>query len=197
MAPASLPPRQGLGDAEQQVMLYEFKAGLNAYFDSLGPDAPVKSLKDLIAFNEQNRDRELPFFGQEILVQADAKGPPTEQACLDARARCLKWAREDGIDALMNQHQLDAIIAPTTGPAHTLDLICGDRGLGGSSSYAAVAGYPSITVPAGDIFGLPTGISFFGRPWSEHRLIAISYAFEQATRARRAPRFLSTAAIDA
>ena len=195
--PASLPPRQGLGDAEQQVMLYEFKAGLNAYFDSLGPDAPVKSLKDLIAFNEQNRDRELPFFGQEILVQADAKGPPTEQACLDARARCLKWAREDGIDALMNQHQLDAIIAPTTGPAHTLDLICGDRGLGGSSSYAAVAGYPSITVPAGDIFGLPTGISFFGRPWSEHRLIAISYAFEQATRARRAPRFLSTAAIDA
>ncbi|PYK97122.1 MAG: amidase [Verrucomicrobia bacterium] len=195
--PASLPPRQGLGDAEHQVMLYEFKAGLNAYFASLGAGAPVKSLKELIEFNERNRDRELPFFGQETLVEAEAKGSLTEQDYLDARGKCLKWAREDGIDALMDKHQLDAIVAPTTGPAHTLDLIVGDRGLGGSSSYAAVAGYPSITVPAGNIFGLPVGISFFGRAWSESKLIALSYAFEQATKARMVPQFLPTAAIDA
>ena len=195
--PASLPSRQGLGDAEHQVMVYEFRAGLNAYFASLGTVAPVKSLKELIEFNERNRDRELPFFGQETLTEAEAKGPLTEPAYLDARTRCLKWAREDGIDAVMDKHQLDALIAPTTGPAHTLDLIAGDRGLGGSSSYAAVAGYPAITVPAGNIFGLPMGISFFGRAWSEPRLLAISYSFEQATRARRTPQFLSTAEIDA
>src|SRR5437016_5130410 len=194
--PASLPSRQGLGDAEHQVMLYEFKAGLNAYFASLGSDAPVKSLKELIEFNERNRDRELPFFGQETLAEAEAKGPLTDQAYLDARTQCLKWARQDGIDAAMDKHQLDAIIAPTTGPAHTLDLIVGDHGLGGSSSYAAVAGYPTLTVPAGNIFGLPMGISFFGRAWSEPKLLAISYAFEQATQARRAPRFLTTAAIE-
>ena len=195
--PASLPSRQGLGDAEHQVMLYEFKDGLNAYFASLEADSPVKSLKDLIEFNERNRDRELPFFGQETLIEAEAKGPLTDQAYLEARARCLKWARQDGIDGLMDQHQLDAIIAPTTGPAHTLDLISGDRELGGSSSYAAVAGYPSVTVPAGNIFGLPMGLSFFGRAWSEVKLIALSYAFEQATKARMAPRFLATAAIAA
>jgi len=195
--PASLPSRQGLGDAEHLVMLYEFKTGLNAYFASLGPNAPVKSVKDLIQFNERNGERELPFFGQEILIEAEAKGPLTDQTYLDARARCLKWARDDGIDALMDKHQLDAFIAPTTGPAHTLDLITGDRGLGGSSSYAAVAGYPSITIPAGNIFGLPMGISFFGRAWSEPKLIAIGYAFEQATKARMTPRFLPTAPIDA
>ena len=195
--PASLPPRQSLGDAEHLVMLCEFKAGLNAYFASLGSSAPVKSLKELIEFNDLNRDRELAFFGQEILVEAEGKGPLTEQAYLDARARCLKWSRDDGIDALLDKHQLDAIIAPTTGPAHTLDLIAGDRGLGSSSTYAAVAGYPSITVPAGNIFGLPMGISFFGRAWSEPKLIGLSHAFEQATRARSAPRFLPTAAIDA
>jgi amidase len=194
--PANLPPRQGLGDAEHQVMIYEFKAGLNDYFASLGPDAPVKSLKELIEFNQRNAERELPFFGQETLVEAEAKGSLSEQAYFDARAKCLKWAREDGIDSLMDKHQLDAIVAPTTGPAHTLDLIAGDRGLGGSSTYAAVAGYPSITVPAGNIFGLPMGISFFGRAWSESKLIALSYAFEQTTRARAVPQFLPTATID-
>ena len=195
--PASLPSRQGLGDAEHQVMVYEFNAGLNAYFASLGSKAPVKSLKDLIEFNERNRDRELPFFGQETLTEAEAKGPLSESTYLEARSRCLKWAREDGIDVVMDKHQLDALVAPTTGPAHTLDLIAGDRGLGGSSSYAAVAGYPAITVPAGNIFGLPMGISFFGRAWSEPKLLALGYAFEQATRARRTPQFLNTAAIEA
>ena len=194
--PANLPSRQGLGEAEHQVMVYEFKAGLNAYLAALDSGAPVRSLKELIEFNERNRERELPFFGQETLIEAEGKGPLTEQTYLEARARCLKWAREDGIDAVMDKHHLDAIVAPTTGPAHTLDLISGDRGLGGSSTYAAVAGYPSITVPAGDVFGLPVGISFFGRAWSEPKLLALSHAFEQATRARSAPRFLSTATID-
>ncbi|MBC8002943.1 MAG: amidase [Opitutaceae bacterium] len=194
--PASLPSRQGLGDADYQVMLYEFKAGLNAYFRSLGPTARVKSLKELIEFNEKNREREMPYFGQETLVAAEAKGPLTDAAYIEAKAKCIKWARTDGIDAVMDSHQLDALIAPTTGPAHTLDLINGDRGLGGSSSYAAVAGYPSITLPAGSIFGLPMGISFFGRAWSEPKLISLAYSFEQATKARQAPRFLRTARME-
>ena len=190
--PASLPSRQGVGDADYQLMLYEFKAGLNAYLGSLGSSVAVNSLKELIEFNEKNREREMLFFGQETLIAAEAKGPLTDAAYLEARAKCVKWARTDGIDAVMDQHQLDALIAPTTGPAHTLDLINGDRGLGGSSSYAAVAGYPAITLPAGNIFGLPMGISLFGRAWSEPKLIGLAYSFEQATRARQAPRFLRT-----
>lgn len=192
MDPASLPSRQRQGDADYQLMLYEFKAGLNAYFASLGSAAPVKSLKELIEFNEKNREREMPFFGQEILIAAEAKGPLTDPAYLEANAKCVKWARTDGIDAVMDKFQLDALIAPTTGPAHALDLINGDRGLGGSSWYAAVAGYPAITVPAGNIFGLPMGISFFGRAWSEPKLIGLAYSFEQATKTRQPPRYLRT-----
>ena len=188
--PVKLPTRQDLGGADYQVMLFEFKAGLNAYFASLGPDAPVKSMQELIEFNERHRERELPFFGQETLIEAQAKGPLTDQAYLDAKDRCLKWSK--GIDALMDEHQLDAVVAPTGGPAHTLDLIVGDRGLGGSSTFAAVAGYPNITVPCGDVFGLPVAISFFGRAWSEAKLIGIAHAFEQATKARKPPRFLPT-----
>lgn len=190
--PASLPSRQGLGDADYQVMLYEFKAGLNAYFASLGSAARVKSLKGLIEFNDKNREREMPYFGQETLIAAEAKGSLTDTAYLEARAKSTKWARTDGIDAVMDKLELDALIAPTTGPAHTLDLINGDRGLGGSSSYAAVAGYPVITLPAGNILGMPMGISFFGRAWSEPKLIGLAYSFEQATKARQAPRFLRT-----
>ncbi|MBU6399354.1 MAG: amidase [Verrucomicrobia bacterium] len=193
--PARLPSNEKLGNAEYQVMLYEFKAGLNAYLAALGPGAPVKSLADLIAFNERHRARELRLFGQETLLEAQAKGPLTEPAYLQARARCLAWARDDGIDALMDKHQLDAIIAPTSGPAHRVDLVLGDTGLDDSTTYAAVAGYPSLTLPAGTVCGLPVGISFFGRAWTEPKLIALAYAFEQATRARSSPQFLPTARL--
>ena len=188
--PVTLPARQDLGGADHQVMLYEFKAGLNAYFASLGTNAPVKSMQELIEFNDRNRERELPFFGQETLIEAQTKGPLTDQGYLDAKERCVKWSKDLG--ALMEQHQLDAIVAPTNGPAHTLDLVVGDRGLGGSSTYAAVAGYPNITVPCGDVFGLPVSLSFFGRAWSEPKLVAMAYAFEQAAKARKPPRFLAT-----
>ena len=184
-----LPDHAALGDTEFQVMLYEFKAGLNAYFASLGDAAPVKSLADLIAFNERNADRELKFFGQETLIEAQAKGPLTEARYLQALARCRKWSRQDGIDGMMDRHRLDALVAPTTGPAHAIELLAGDGGLGGSSTLAAVAGYPSITVPAGMIFGLPMGLSFFGRAWSEGRLIGLAHAFELSAAARRTPRF--------
>jgi amidase len=184
-----LPGHSALGDAEFQVMLYEFKAGLNAYFASLGDAAPVKSLAELIAFNERNADRELKFFGQETLIEAQTKGPLTEARYLEALARCRKWSRQDGIDAVMDEHRLDALVAPTTGPAHAIELLAGDGGLGGSSSIAAVAGYPSITLPAGMIFGLPVGLSFFGRAWSEGKLIGLAHAFEAATNARRIPQF--------
>jgi amidase len=184
-----LPDHAALGDAEFQVMLYEFKAGLNAYFASLGDAAPVKSLAEVIAFNERNADRELKFFGQETLIEAQAKGPLTEARHLEALARCRQWSRQDGIDGMMDRHRLDALVAPTTGPAHAIELLAGDGGLGGSSTLAAVAGYPSITVPAGMIFGLPMGLSFFGRAWSEGRLIGLAHAFELSAAARRTPRF--------
>ena len=188
--PIKLPSRSDLGGADYQVMLYEFKAGLNDYFASLGPGAPVKSVEELIAFNQREASRELFLFGQETLIEAAAKGSLSDVAYVEAKARCRKWA--ESLEALMEEHQLDAIVAPTSGPAGTLDFINGDRGLGGSSSYAAVAGTPNITVPCGDVFGLPVGLSFFGRAWSEPTLVNIALSFEQATRARRVPRFLPT-----
>jgi amidase len=182
-----------LGNATTTVLLYEFKADLTEYLARLGPKAPVKSLKEIIAFNEENRKKEMPYFGQELFVRAEALGPLTSKEYLDALERCQKATRTDGIDAVMDKNKLDAIIAPTMGPSGLTDPLFGDRFMGGSSTAAAVAGYPSITVPAGFVFGLPVGLSFFGRPWSEGKLLGLAYAFEQATKARKAPQFLPTA----
>jgi amidase len=179
-------------DSELTVFMYELKADLNVYLARLGPNAPVHSLKEIIDFNERNREKEMPYFGQDLFVKAEGKGPLSEKEYVDALARNRQLARTEGIDALMDKHQLDAIVAPTGGPAWLTDLINGDHSGGGSSNAAAVAGYPNINVTAGLLSGLPVGISFFGRAWSEPTLIKLAYAFEQATRARQGPRFLST-----
>jgi len=186
-------PRLGrYEDAEMTVLLYEFKADLDSYLASLGPQAPVRSLKEVIEFNERNKDREMPYFGQELMIQAQEKGPLTEKAYLDALDRCRRLSREEGMDALMDRHRLDAVVAPSGGPADKTDLVYGDRDAGGSSSPAAVAGYPNITVPAGYVHGLPMGISFFGRAYSEPVLLRLAYAFEQVTKVRRPPRYRPT-----
>ena len=188
--PADLPTHGQFGGAEQELMLYEFKAGLNAYLASLGPNAPVRSLGEVIEFNERNKNLELPYFGQETMLKAQEKGPLTEPAYLEALATARRLAGPEGIDAVMDRHRLDAIVAPTAGPAGKIDWVHGDRGEGGSSSPAAVAGYPNITVPAGEVLGLPVGISFFGRAFSEPVLLKIAFAFEQATKARKPPKLL-------
>jgi amidase len=190
--PVDIPSLAKIGDAEYQVMLYEFKAGVNDYLASLGPGAPVKTLAEVIEFNRRNAAKELAYFGQETLIAAEAKGPLTDKPYLDALEKCRRLSRDEGIDAVMTEHKLDALIAPTTGPAGKTDLLYGDRGIGGSSSPAAVSGYPSITVPAGNVLGLPMGLSFFGRAFSEPVLLRLAYAFERATAARRAPTFLPT-----
>ncbi len=190
--PVELPDSDELNDSEMEVLLYEFKAGLNSYLAELGDRASVKTLADVIAFNEANRDREMPYFGQELFLRAEEKGPLTDKAYLDALGKNHRIAREEGIDKAMRQHRLSAIIAPTGGPAWTTDLVNGDHFSGGSSSFAAIAGYPDVTVPAGDVQGLPVGISFFGAAWSEPTLLAVAYAFEQATKFRRKPRFLAS-----
>jgi amidase len=190
--PADLPSHGKYDDSEFEVLLYEFKADLNKYLAERGGGVP-RSLKEIIDFNERNREREMPYFGQEIFLKAQAKGPLTDKAYLAALAKNHRLARAEGIDAVMTRHRLDAIVAPTGGPPWTTDLVNGDHFSGGSSTPAAVAGYPNINVPAGYVYGLPVGISFFGRAYSEPVLIRLAYAFEQATRHRRPPQFRDTA----
>jgi amidase len=156
----------------------------------------VHSLEDLIQFNERNRDKELRYFGQEEFLRAVKRGPLTDLDYRQALARCRRKSRAEGIDAAMSKHDLDAIVAPAGGPAGVTDLIYGDRDVGGSSTPAAVAGYPNITVPAGDILGMPVGVSFFGRAYSEPILLKVAFAFEQGTRRRREPKFLTSINLD-
>jgi amidase len=195
--PADIPTAARLDDCEFEILLYEFKAGLNEYLAERNPGGPVRSLADLIAFNHREKDREMPFFGQEILVMADKKGSLSSAGYRTALATCRTRARTAGIDAVMTRLRLDAIVAPTGSPAWTIDLINGDHFLGASSTPAAVAGYPNVTVPAGFAYGLPVGVSFIGRAWSEAKLIQFAYAYEQATRQRKPPQFLSTAPLEA
>jgi amidase len=193
--PADIPTQGKFDDSELEVLLYEFKTDLNKYLAALGPGAPVKSLKEIIDFNEQHRDREMSYFGQDLMIKAQAKGPLTEKAYLDALAKNQQMSRKEGIDFIMDKEKLDALVAPTGGPAWPTDWINGDHFTGGYSTASAVAGYPHITVPAGYVFGLPVGLSFFGRAWSEPTLIKFAFAFEQATKARRAPQFLASAKL--
>jgi amidase len=190
--PTDIGPPEHFGESEETVLLYELKADLNAYLAKRAPTAPVHSLKEIIEFNEHNKKTEMPYFEQDLFVKAEAKGPLTDKRYRDALDRNLRLARAQGIDATMDKFKLDVLVAPTSGPAWLTDLVNGDCSAGGSSTPAAVAGYPSITVPAGFISGLPVGISFFGRAWSEPLLLKAAYAFEQATNHRKPPRFLAT-----
>lgn len=194
--PVEIPTIGKFGDAEMEVLLYEFKADLNKHLATLGPNAAIRSLKEAIEFNEKHRREEMPYFGQDIFVEAEKKGPLTSKEYLKALEQCGKMSRKDGIDAAMSKHKLDALVAPTNSPACVTDLIDGDRTPGSCSTLPAVAGYPHITVPMGFVFGLPVGVSFFGRPWSEPALIKMAYSYEQATRLRKQPKFLKTAELE-
>ena len=194
--PADIDTFGKFDDSELLVLLYELKANMNAYLAKLGPNAPVKSLKEIIEFNEKHKDKEMPFFGQDLFLKAEQKGPLTDKAYLEAMDNNLQLARLKGMDALMDKHKLDAIMAPTAGTTCLTDLLNGDHFTGGSSNAAAVAGYPNINVIGGYLHGMPVGLSIWGRAWSEPKLISIAYSFEQATRLRQIPKFLPTLPLD-
>jgi amidase len=191
--PVEIPHMRDYGDQEFTVLLYELKADLNAYLAGLGAASRVKTLADVIAFNDAHKETELPYFGQETFIQAQEKGPLSDDAYIEALAHCRRLSRAEGADVAFAKDKLDALVAPTGGPAWLIDLVNGDCSAGGgNSSIAAVAGYPTITVPVGYSFGLPVGMSFIGKPWTEATLIKLAYAYEQAAKPRRAPRFLPT-----
>lgn len=186
--PADVPHATELEEPELEVLLFEFKADLEAYLGGLGGEAP-RTLAELIAFNEEHRDDEMPLFGQELFLKANDRGPLTDPVYVEALATCGRLARQEGIDAVMDEHRLDALIAPSGGPAWVTDPVNGDHYVGGNTTPAAVAGYPSVSVPAGFAFALPVGVSFIGRAWSEPTLIRIAHAFERVTGHRRPPTF--------
>ncbi|WP_338866097.1 amidase [Myxococcus stipitatus] len=191
--PAPIPNLSKLDEPEFEVMLYEFKAGVEAWLASVGERTKLRTLGDLIRFNEDHQDAEMPYFGQEVFRQAQARGPLSDVKYRKALATCRRWSRAQGLDAVMQKHQLDALVAPTQAPPGLIDLVNGDHWLGSSSTPAAVSGYATLTVPAGYVRGLPVGLSFIGRAWSEPTLLKLAYAYEQATRHRRPPGFISTA----
>src|SRR5438093_3300042 len=191
--PADIPHAGEYDDSELTVLLYELKADLVSYLAAWAPGAKVKTLADIIAFNEANKASEMPYFGQELFLQAQEKGPLTDQAYRDALAKDQRLSRTEGLDLVFAQQNLDAIVAPTGSPPWPTDLINGDHFLGASSTPAAVAGYPNIAVPVGYSYGLPVGMSFIGKANSEATLLKLAYAYERAAKPRRAPRFLPTA----
>lgn len=197
--PANIETKIKFGETEFEVLLYEFKIDLNAYLAGLGPNAPVHSLKEIIEFNEQHRGRVMPYFGQDVMIKSETMEPLTDEAYIKALEANHRLARDEGIDATLLKYRLDAIVTPSGRPAWLTDWVNGDAHAGGtrSASPAAVAGYPNITVPAGYIFGLPVGISFFSTAYQEPTLIKLAFAFEQATRVRHPPEFLARADLSA
>jgi amidase len=194
--PANIATAGKIDDPELEVLLYEFKADLEAYLSKLGGSGP-RTMKALIEWNQAHADAELPLFGQELFIDAEKKGPLTTPAYRKARDACIRLSRKEGIDATMSKYRLEAIVAPTQGPAWLIDWVNGDSSSGSCTTPAAVSGYPHVTVPMGQVRGLPVGLSFFGRAWSESRLLALAYAYEQATHARKPPTFAASAALPA
>lgn len=188
--PVETPGWADVGDASYTVMLYEFKHGIDEYLARLGPDAPAGNLEELIAWNEEHADESMPYFGQEIFHRAAEKGSLDDEEYLEAKKKARKASRDEGLDRIFAEHEVDAIVAPSNGPAWRTDLVNGDNFGGSSSTPAAVSGYPNVTVPAGFVRKLPVGLSIFGLAWAEPKLLRIAHAYEQATKHRRPPELL-------